>query len=89
LPALLVLPNHCCDMARSIVVKVGFMAGFDTPLAGIAGCRLTRCGYTGEDGFELSVPNDKVLVHTLRSLSLSQSLTLSASMGRRSLVMRE
>jgi len=39
------------------LTKVGFMVGFPTELAGIAGCRLTRCGYTGEDGFELSVPN--------------------------------
>eukprot|EP00614_Pseudopedinella_elastica_P002823 CAMPEP_0172606906 /NCGR_PEP_ID=MMETSP1068-20121228/27099_1 /TAXON_ID=35684 /ORGANISM="Pseudopedinella elastica, Strain CCMP716" /LENGTH=404 /DNA_ID=CAMNT_0013409779 /DNA_START=41 /DNA_END=1255 /DNA_ORIENTATION=- len=39
------------------LTKVGFMVGFPTELAGISGCRLTRCGYTGEDGFELSVPN--------------------------------
>ena len=39
------------------ITKVDFMTGFYTTLAGIEGCRLTRCGYTGEDGFELSVPN--------------------------------
>ncbi|GMI00717.1 hypothetical protein TrVE_jg11091 [Triparma verrucosa] len=35
---------------------VDFMQGFDTELAGVPGCRITRCGYTGEDGFELSIP---------------------------------
>jgi len=39
------------------LAKVPFLKGFDTTLAGIPGCRLTRCGYTGEDGFELSVPD--------------------------------
>lgn len=39
------------------MAKVPFLKGFDTTLAGIDGCRLTRCGYTGEDGFELSVPH--------------------------------
>jgi len=36
---------------------VDFMQGFDTELAGVPGCRITRCGYTGEDGFELSIPS--------------------------------
>jgi aminomethyltransferase len=39
--------------------KVDFMSGFDCELGGVPGCRLTRCGYTGEDGFELSVPAEQ------------------------------
>ena len=34
--------------------KVNFMTGFDTKVGGLA-ARVTRCGYTGEDGFEVSV----------------------------------
>lgn len=35
------------------VTKMLFMTGIDTTVAGIEGCRVTRCGYTGEDGYEV------------------------------------
>ena len=40
------------------VEKLVFMAGGDFNVAGIP-CFLTRSGYTGEDGFEISVPSDQ------------------------------
>jgi aminomethyltransferase len=39
--------------------SVYFMQGAYVNIFGIENIRLTRCGYTGEDGFELSVPSDK------------------------------
>lgn len=36
--------------------RMAFMTGIDTTLDGIEGCRVTRCGYTGEDGFEIAMP---------------------------------
>ncbi len=38
--------------------KMPFMTGVDTIIDGIEGCRITRCGYTGEDGFEIAMPKD-------------------------------
>lgn len=36
-----------------------FMQTTNAEIAGVKDCRVTRCGYTGEDGFEISIPAEK------------------------------
>lgn len=40
--------------------KLYFMETIEAEVAGVNNCRITRCGYTGENGFEISVPSEKV-----------------------------
>jgi aminomethyltransferase len=62
------------------VAKLTFMTGAEFTLAGID-CFLTRSGYTGEDGFEISVPADRAveLAHAL----LDQPEVKPAGLGAR------
>lgn len=58
-----------------------FMNGVVTTVAGIPDCRVTRCGYTGEDGFEISV-DPKYAVQLARTL-LAQPEVQPAGLGAR------
>jgi aminomethyltransferase len=62
------------------VAKLTFMTGANFTLAGID-CFLTRSGYTGEDGFEISVPADRS-VELARAL-LGQPEVKPAGLGAR------
>ncbi len=50
-------------------------------VAGIAGCRVTRCGYTGEDGFEISVAENQAVA--LAQSLMSQPEVKPAGLGSR------
>ncbi|XP_024240498.1 aminomethyltransferase, mitochondrial [Oncorhynchus tshawytscha] len=52
--------------------KLTFMTSTLATVFGIQGCRVTRCGYTGEDGVEISVPKSGVVALTERLLANSE-----------------
>jgi aminomethyltransferase len=62
------------------IAALTFMTGGDFTLAGAA-CYVTRSGYTGEDGFEISVPAE--LAETLARELLSQPEVKPAGLGAR------
>lgn len=51
-----------------------FMTTWSADVFGIAGCRVTRCGYTGEDGVEISVPANKAVALVNHLLNATKSV---------------
>jgi len=62
------------------VAQLVFMTGAEFELAG-AHCFVTRSGYTGEDGFEISVPQEHAV--TLAEALLAQGEVAPAGLGAR------
>lgn len=52
--------------------RLWFMRSVEVRIAGVAGCRVTRCGYTGEDGVEVSIPADRAQ-HVVEALLADDS----------------
>ncbi|MBF0373749.1 MAG: glycine cleavage system aminomethyltransferase GcvT [Alphaproteobacteria bacterium] len=59
---------------------MGFMSGRELDIAGVA-CFVTRSGYTGEDGFEISVPANRA--EAVARVLLAQSEVAPVGLGAR------
>ncbi|CAG2109968.1 unnamed protein product [Medioppia subpectinata] len=63
--------------------KLNFMSSVVTSVCGVDDCRITRCGYTGEDGFEISVPTEKAVLVANTLLTSSKGVIRLAGLGAR------
>ncbi|XP_047421187.1 aminomethyltransferase, mitochondrial isoform X1 [Sciurus carolinensis] len=64
--------------------KLPFMTSAVMEVFGVSGCRVTRCGYTGEDGVEISVPAPGA-VHLAMALLKNPEVKLAGLAARDSL----
>ncbi|XP_034514212.1 aminomethyltransferase, mitochondrial isoform X2 [Ailuropoda melanoleuca] len=64
--------------------KLPFMTSAVMEVFGVSGCRVTRCGYTGEDGVEISVPA-AAAVHLATALLENPEVKLAGLAARDSL----
>uniref|UniRef100_A0A667H172 Aminomethyltransferase n=1 Tax=Lynx canadensis TaxID=61383 RepID=A0A667H172_LYNCA len=64
--------------------KLPFMTSAVMEVFGVSGCRVTRCGYTGEDGVEISVPAAGA-VHLATALLENPEVKLAGLAARDSL----
>ena len=56
-----------------------FMTTCSTTVFGIAGCRVSRCGYTGEDGVEVGILTHS-LIHHFETVPNSKKLQTTTEM---------
>jgi aminomethyltransferase len=64
----------------SSAARLPFMSACETKIAGIQ-CTVSRCGYTGEDGFEVSVANNHA--EALARLLLAEKEVILVGLGAR------
>jgi aminomethyltransferase len=64
----------------SVAARLPFMSACETGIDGI-NCAISRCGYTGEDGFEISVKNEDA--EALARLLLAEKEVLPIGLGAR------
>jgi aminomethyltransferase len=62
--------------------KLPFMSCIDATVADVTGCFISRSGYTGEDGFEISIPSDNSTNHIAECLMGNEAVKL-AGLGAR------
>lgn len=65
------------------VNELYFMTTTVATVAGVSGCRVTRCGYTGEDGFEISIPAQSSEMVTTSILKSTTAPVKLAGLGAR------
>merc|ERR1712051_1060280 len=75
-------------MGQSLVTRVDittlpFMGSLVTSVAGVEGCRITRCGYTGEDGVEISIPEKDTAKVTSALLESKTGTAQMSGLGAR------
>lgn len=63
--------------------RLYFMESTLATIAGVSGCRITRCGYTGEDGVEISLPADQAIKVAEMLLSSEVASVKPAGLGAR------
>lgn len=63
--------------------QMGFMTGVDVKVAGKYDCRVTRCGYTGEDGYEIAMDKEDAVTIAQLLLNSTAADVKPAGLGAR------
>ena len=71
------------SVSKVDMAALPFMSSLVTSVAGVDDCRITRCGYTGEDGVEISIPQGDVAAVVEALLKSDAGLAKLAGLGAR------